>query len=160
MSEEIPEDAMAEAARTGVARLPDGGLLMGMPLAGFDDACDPDAPGGAQPASEGTTVAELAQLAFDAFWASPALGGEPPSPLGKESAGIREAWEAAVSVVAARVADPSAEDYDNAAEIMRLRDVLTEIFTCIRTGDPALLFDGEQVAEWCERSGFEFEACL
>lgn len=80
--------------------------------------------------SEGNTVAELAQLAFDAFWASPALGQEPPAPLDRESPGIRGAWESAAAAVAAHVANPTAEDYDHAAEVMRLRGVL------VRLADP------------------------
>jgi hypothetical protein len=36
MNEEFTDEAIAEAVTTGVARLPDGGLLMGMPLGDFD----------------------------------------------------------------------------------------------------------------------------
>lgn len=38
-------------------------------------------------------------------------------------------------------------------QVMELRQVLTEIFTCMSTGDPALLLDGDQIDEWRERSG-------
>lgn len=44
--------------------------------------------------------------------------------------------------------------YFERKQVVELRAVLGEIFTCLDAGDPALL-DGEQVAEWRERSGME-----
>lgn len=77
----------------------------------------------------GKTVTELAQLAFDAYWGSPALGEEPPSPLERASAGIRQAWENSAAAVAAAVVNPAAEDFDAAAgtpEIAPVRYALVE----------------------------------
>jgi hypothetical protein len=42
--------------------------------------------------------------------------------------------------------------YSERKQVTELRDVLTEIFTCLDTGDPALLFDADQIAEWRQRA--------
>lgn len=61
------------------------------------------------------------QAAFDAFWASPALGGEPASPLERESPGIRAAWKAAAQAAI------RALQADNAAAVLTEPDALDEL---------------------------------
>lgn len=51
-------------------------------------------------------------------------------------------------------ADVLDDFYFERGQVIALRAVLGEIFTCLAAGDPALL-DDEQVAEWRERSGME-----
>lgn len=72
--------------------------------------------------SEETTASALGQIAFAEYYGHSA--GMPlvmPDSWNMQPEGIRADWEAAAVAVAAHVTTPTAEDFDHAAEIMRLR---------------------------------------
>jgi len=50
----------------------------------------------------------------------------PGTPWNGLHADLRAQWEAAANAAIAEVVNPTAQDYDNAAEIMRLREALAE----------------------------------
>jgi len=68
-------------------------------------------------------VKDLGRVAYDAWWATAEGVPDPPDVTYAED---REAWQAAAGAVAAEVVNPTAQDYDNAAEIIRLRGALAE----------------------------------
>lgn len=68
----------------------------------------------------------------------------------------RDEARARIAELEALLADavnPTAQDYDNAAEILRLRDLVAEILSTL--GPPGSSQGRKQVAEWRQRAGLE-----
>jgi hypothetical protein len=90
------------------------------------------------------------QAAYEAYRA--AVFSSMPK-WGELSHQAKGGWEAAAQA-AVKASDVTDDFHFERKQVVELRAVLGEVFTCLDAGDPSLL-DDEQVTEWRERSGLE-----